>query len=58
MIPVLYKLGQKDKEYKYGFRWAVKFDAYILKVRTFSCAFQFWKQEVKKWMMKKLRFMN
>lgn len=56
MIPIIYKLGKKDQEYQYGFHWAVRFGEYTLKVRTFNRAFQFWKQEIKKWMSKKLHF--
>ena len=58
MIPIIYKLRKKDKDYQYGFYWAVIFGEYTLKVRTFNRAFQFWKQEVKIWMDKKLHFKN
>ena len=56
MIPRIIKLAKKDKDYKYGFRWSVILDNYNLKVRTFNCAFRFWKQEIKVWMSKKLHF--
>ena len=52
MIPRIYKLRSDDSEYKYGFRWGVIFGKYTLKVRTFKRAFQFWRQEVKKWTSK------
>lgn len=58
MIPRIIKLDKNDKDYKYGFRWIVILDKYSLKVRTFSRAFQFWKQEAKKWVRQKLHFMN
>lgn len=56
MIPIIIKLNKNDKDYKYGFRWSVRLEKYTLKVRTFERAFQFWKQEVKKWASKKLHF--
>ena len=58
MIPIIYKLGKKDQDYQYGFYWEVRFGEYTLKVRTFTRAFQFWKQEVKIWASKKLHFKN
>ena len=58
MIPRIIKLRKNDEDYKYGFRWSVRLDKYILKVRTFKRAFKFWKQEVKIWTKKKLHFKN
>lgn len=58
MIPRISKLSKDDEDYKYGFRWGVRFGKYTLNVRIFSRAFQFWKQEVKIWANKKLHFKN
>ena len=58
MIPRIIKLSKNDEDYKYGFRWSIRLEKYTLKVRTFECAFQFWKQEVKIWANKKLHFKN
>lgn len=58
MIPKINKLDKADKDYKYGFRWSVRFEKYTLKVRTFERAFRFWKQEVKIWVSKKFHFKN
>ena len=58
MIPRIIKLRKNDEDYQYGFRWSVRLDKYILKVRTLKRAFKFWKQEVKIWTKKKLHFKN
>ena len=47
MVPVFYKLKRTHKDYKYGFRWAVKGRKYSLITRTFKAAFRFWLYEVK-----------
>ena len=58
MIPRISKLRKNDKDYKYGFRWSVKLNKYVLKTSTFQRACRIWKQEAKKWMDKKLHFKN
>lgn len=47
MIPIIYVLNKSHKDYKYGFRWAVRGRRYTHIMRTFKAAFRFWWYELK-----------
>ena len=47
MIPIIYKLKKTHKDYKYGFRWAVKGRKYTFITRNFKSAFRFLWREIK-----------
>ena len=47
MVPIIYALNKNHKDYKYGFRWAVRGRKYTHIIRTFKAAFRFWWYELK-----------
>ena len=56
MIPYIHRIPKSHYCYNQGLKWCLQCGEYRFYTKRFITAFRLWKQEMKKWVSKKLHF--